>query len=273
MTTRSRAICKPARVSLTLAILAAAVAARGDVVTFQDLTVPQAGYFNGDPGNLDPGDEVSQPWLSAGVAFSNTYGIDAVFDFPYWSGFAYSNVVNTTTAGFTNQYASYPGGGYQSTTYAIAYSSGATVTLPEAAIVSGFQIANTTYGYLAMRDGDVHGFTQPLAAGGWFRVTATGRRSGTPTGSAEFYLADLRGESPPGIVAGWDWFDLSGLGTVDEVGFAFSGSDVGQFGLNTPAYFAMDNLAFAAVPEPAAWALVAAAAGVAAAVRSRRGRR
>lgn len=259
------------RLFSVLIMLAGAVAARGAVVTFEDLTVPQAGYFNGDPGDLDPGDEVSQPWLSAGVAFSNTYGVDADFAFPYWSGFAYSDVVNTTTPGFTNQYASFPGGGYQSATYAVAYASGATVTLPEAAIVSGFRIANTTYAYLAMRDGDQ--FSPALQPGGWFRVTATGRRSGTPTGLAEFYLADLRGGSPPGIVAGWDWFDLSGLGTVDQVGFAFSGSDVGQFGLNTPAYFAMDNLTFAAVPEPATWALVAAAAGVAAAVRTRRGRR
>jgi hypothetical protein len=259
------------RLSAVLIILAGAVAARGAVVTFEDLTVPQAGYFNGDPGNLDPGDEVSQPWLSAGVAFSNTYGVDADFAFPYWSGFAYSDVVNTTTPGFTNQYASFPGGGYQSSTYAVAYADGATVTLPGAAIVSGLRIANTTYASLAMRDGDQ--FSPALQPGGWFRVTATGRRSGSPTGSAEFYLADLRGESPPGIVAGWDWFDLSGLGTVDEVGFAFSGSDVGQFGLNTPAYFALDNLTFATVPEPAAWAVMAAAAGLAAAVRSRRRRR
>lgn len=259
------------RLSAAIAVLAVAAAARGEVVTFQDLTVPQAGYFNGDPGNLDPGDEVSQPWLSGGAAFSNTYGIDGDFSFPYWSGFAYSNVVDTTTAGFTNQYASYPGGGYQSSTYAVAYSNGATVTFPAAVMAAGFRIANTTYGYLAMRDGDQ--FSPALPAGGWFRVTATGRRAGSPTGSAEFYLADQRGGSPPGIIAGWEWFDLSGLGTVDEVGFDFSGSDVGSFGLNTPAYFAMDNLTFTAVPEPAAWVLVAGAGAAAAAARSRRGRR
>lgn len=259
------------RLSAAITVLAVAAAAHGEVVTFQDLTVPQAGFFNGDPGNLDPGDEVSQPWLSGGAGFSNTYGIDPDFAFPYWSGFAYSNVVNTTTAGFTNQYASYPGGGYQSSTYAVAYSDGATVTLPAAATVAGFRIANTTYSYLAMRDGDQ--FSPALPAGGWFRVTATGRRAGSPTGSTVFYLADLRGGSPPGIVAGWEWFDLSGLGTVDEVGFAFSGSDVGSFGLNTPAYFAMDNLTFTAVPEPAAWVLMAGAGAAAAAARSRRGRR
>lgn len=258
------------RLPLALAVLAAAVAARGDVVTFQELTVPQAGYFNGNPGNLAPGDEVVQPWLGGGVSFSNVSGVDADFAFPYWSGFAYSNVVDTTTAGFTNQYASNPGGGYQSSTYAVAYANAATVMLPAAATVAGFRIANTTYAYLAMRDGDQ--FSPALASGGWFRVTATGRRAGSATGSAEFYLADLRGGSPPGIVAGWEWFDLSGLGTVDAIRFDFSGSDVSQWGLNTPSYFAMDNLTFAPVPEPGIWALLAGAVAVAAA-RPWRGRR
>lgn len=250
---------RPLRLALALALVSVAAATRGDVVTFQDLTVPQAGFFNGNPGNLAPGGEVSQPWVSGTAAFSNTYGIDADFAFPYWSGFAYSDVVDTTTPGFSNQYASNPGGGYQSSTYAVAYASGATVTLPTAATVAGFRIANTTYAYLAMRDGDQ--FSPALAAGGWFRVTATGRRSGAVTGSTQFYLADLRGQTPPGIVAGWEWFDLSGLGTVDAVSFDFSGSDVSQWGLNTPAYFAMDNLTFTAVPEPATWMLLAGTVG------------
>jgi hypothetical protein len=45
-----------------------------------------------------------------------------------------------------------------------------------------------------------------------------------------------------------------------------------QWGLNTPSYFAMDNLTFAPVPEPGTWALLAGAVAVAAA-RPWRGRR
>lgn len=245
------------------------------VVNFEDLSVPPAGYFNGDPGNLSPGDAVSQSWTSGNVGFANTFGIDADYAFPYWAGFAYSDVVNTTTNTFENQYAAYPGGGYQSPTYAIAYSRAVAVSLPSPAIVSGFRIANTTYAFLTMRDGDIYGFTQPLAAGGWFLVTATGSLQGASSGSTEFYLADLRGSSPPGLVAGWEWFDLSGLGTVDTIGFTFSGSDVGTFGLNTPAYFAMDDLRYSAiVPEPSTWGLlVVAAGGAAVAARSWRRRR
>jgi len=262
---------------LVLASCIAAGSARGEVVVnFQDLAVPGSGYFNGNPGTLTPGQSVSTPWSSGSVSFANTFGIDSYgdFNYEYWNGFAYSNVVNTTNPAFTNQYASYPGGGYQSSTYAVAYDE-ATVTLPVPTVVAGFRIANTTYAALTMRDGDQYGFTEPLASGtGWFATIATGKLAGATTGTATFYLADLRGASPPGILATWAWFDLASLGTVDRIEFSFDGSDRHPtFGLNTPAYFAMDNLTVSAVPEPATVTLLAVAGlvgGTAAAGRRRR---
>lgn len=252
---------------LVLASSIAAVSARGDVVVdFQDLTVPGSGYFNGNPGTLAPGQSASTPWSSGGVSFANTFGIDSYggFNYEYWNGFAYSDVVNTTDPAFTNQYASYPGGGYQSSTYAVAYADAASVTLPVPTPVAGFRIANTTYAALTMLNGDQYGFTAPLPAGGWFATTATGKLAGSTTGTATFHLADLRGASPPGILATWAWFDLAGLGTVDTIEFSFDGSDKDPiFGLNTPAYFAMDDLTVTAVPEPATWILLAGGAAIA----------
>jgi hypothetical protein len=203
---------------------------------------------------------VGTPWTTQGVSFSNTYGVDASYAFPYWYGFAYSNVVNTTDVTFGNQYASYPGGGYQSANYAVAYSDGATITLPSASALSGFRIANTTYAYGAMMFTDPYNFSTPLGPGSWFSVTAAGSLGGRPTGSLDYYLADLRTPTSPGVLAGWAWFDLSSLGVVDSVSFSFAGSDIGDYGLNTPAYFAMDNLTVAPVPEPATHAMLAAAA-------------
>jgi hypothetical protein len=261
---------------LVLASCIAAVAARADVVVnFQDLTVPGSGYFNGNPGTLTPGQSVSTPWSSGSVSFANTFGIDSYgdFNYEYWNGFAYSNVVNTTNPAFINQYASYPGGGDQLSTYAVAYDE-ATVTLPVPTRVAGFRIANTTYAALTMLNGDQYGFTAPLASGtGWFATTATGKLGATTTGSTTFYLADLRGASPPGILATWAWFDLASLGTVDRIEFSFDGSDKNAQGLLTPAYFAMDDLTISAVPEPATVTLLAVAAlvgGTAAAGRWRR---
>jgi len=275
---RSIKVSSQRRLVMALACVGAVVSpltARGNVVTFEDLSVPPAGFFNGDPGGFSPGQSVSDPWTSGGVDFSNTFGIDATYEYPYWSGFAYSDqtaVVSTTAQGnFADQYQAIPGGGFGLSTYAIAYSDGATVTLPMAASVAGFQIANTAYAGLTMLNGDVYNFSSPLGAGGWFLITADGSLGGVPTGSAEYYLADLRGASPPGVLLTWDWFDLIALGTVDTVTFSFTGSDTGPFGLNTPAYFAMDNLTFTPVPEPSAVAILGSLLAVGAAVwRSRR---
>jgi hypothetical protein len=243
------------------------------VVDFENLAVPASGAFNGDPGTLAPGQSVSTPWTSGGVEFANTFGIDIFsgFTYEYWSGFAYSNVVDTTDPAFQNQYASYPGGGYESAVYAVAYSAAAAVTLPGPSTVAGFRIANTTYAALTMKNGDAYGFSAPLPAGGWFATTATGRLAGTVTGSTTFLLADLRGPAPAGILASWAWFDLSPLGAVDRIEFSFDGSDKGAFGLNTPAYFAMDDLTLTPVAEPASlMTTLAAAAGGLGLVRSRR---
>jgi hypothetical protein len=247
------------------------------VITFEDLTVPAAGFFNGNTGTISPGQSVTTPWTSGSVAFANTFGIDGDFEYSYWGGFSYSNVAAPGAAFFTNQYASNPGGGYNSSNYAVSYQSLfpeflPAITLPLPMTVSGFRIANTTYAYGSMRDGD--GFSQPLAAGtGWFATIATGFLGSSVTGSATYSLGDLRGDPAPGILAGWGWFDLEPLGVVDRVEFTFAGSDVGDYGLNTPTYFAMDDLTLVAVPEPGAWALLVGGAAAWVVLRGRGRRR
>ncbi len=247
---------------LVVAIVCVVRPAPADVVTFEDIPLPPAGYLNGDPGGLQPGQFVSVPFVSGGASFGNTYGVDAYgappnqFIYPYWFGFAISNVVNTTDGSWTNQYASYPGGGYESTNYAVAYADGAMVALPGPATVSGFRIANTTYARSTMVSADPEQFASPLQPpNGYFQVTATGLLGSATTGVVEVFLADFRGASPPGVLADWSWFPLTDLGVVDSVSFTFAGSDVGDYGLNTAAYFAMDNLTYMPVPEPRAMVL------------------
>lgn len=264
-------------VCVAVALVASPV--RGVVIDFEDLGLATGTVDNGNPGGLEPGQSVSVPIVSGGVSFANTYGIDSFggFDYPYWYGFAASavdTVVSGTAKGaFADQYTSYPGGGFGSTSYAVAYGAAAAISLPIPSTVSGFWIANTAYAYCTMANGDEYNFTAALPAGsGWFAATATGRLGVDQTGTVEFFLADLRGASPLGIRSGWNWFDLSALGTVDAIEFSFSGSDVGEFGLNTPAYFAMDDLTVTAVPEPSTWAVLAAAVLATAVARGRRSR-
>lgn len=47
------------------------------------------------------------------------------------------------------------------------------------------------------------------------------------------------------LAEGWQRADLSPLGRVKELTFSISGSDTGDYGLNTPAYFALDNIVVA----------------------------
>ena len=77
------------------------------------------------------------------------------------------------------------------------------------------------------------------------------------TGSIDFYLADFRSvDNGDDFIRGdWSSVDLTPLGNnVTKLRFELSSSDNGMFGMNTPAYFAVDNLV--AVPEPSAMFLL-----------------
>lgn len=77
------------------------------------------------------------------------------------------------------------------------------------------------------------------------------------------------------LLDSWKEVDLSSFVGVDGLDFYLETSDVGQYGPNTPYYFALDSLTFASaapsesgVPEPSTWALlVLGMAGLTAASR------
>ena len=77
----------------------------------------------------------------------------------------------------------------------------------------------------------------------YFVVTATGfDRDGSETGTVQICLADFRTADSGGIVTGWQKFDLSSLGAVNRIVFNCQSSDVGAYGMNTPAYFCVDDI-------------------------------
>jgi Domain of unknown function (DUF4465)/Secretion system C-terminal sorting domain len=61
--------------------------------------------------------------------------------------------------------------------------------------------------------------------------------------TVETYLADFRNSdnSFDYILQNWRWVDLRLLGAVDSVVFSMASSDNGGFGMNTPAYFVIDE--------------------------------
>ncbi len=262
---------KSARVSILVIVLTVMTGSFGAVVNvdLEDLTLGDSeSYWSGNyPVDGVGGTGEVTSFVSRGVRFSNF----SDGDWGFWEGFAYSNMSDTTTPGYANQYSAYTGTGYNAgdDIYAVGYvgfSTIPTVTFESETLVAGGYFTNTTYAALAMLNGEgsAKKFGGPSGDDpDWFVLTITGRDSqANVTGAVDFYLADYRfaDNSRDYIVDTWQFVDLTSLGAVSSIELTLSSSDVGQYGMNTPAYFAMDNLVL--VPEPSTAVLLAAGAVV-----------
>jgi hypothetical protein len=226
-------------------LIGANVAAQAAIIDFDDNVLEPDSYF-------DPLSDTV--WSSGGVDFDHGWNFECC-----WSGFTYSNKTDTTTAGFGNDRSAITGDGVGSgqDNYAIGFTGngGAQLDFGSASTVLGGYFTNATYAYLAMAfgdDGNTPAFVKgPFGEDDWFKVIVTGLDAGgNSLGSLDFLLAD--GAS---VIDAWTWFDLSGLGEVYGLSFSLDSSDQGDFGMNTPAYFAMDSMSV--VPVPAAvWLFV-----------------
>lgn len=217
------------------------------VVTFDDLTLTPNTYWDGSDSTLG--------FTSGGVYFENTYD----FQWDYWSGgFIYSNTTDVTTAGYTNDFSAYTGtGGNSSQNYAVNYG-GTGIDFGTEKVLTSIQLTNTTYAALSMLNGDAFGkqFGDSTNAQGnpdgtngedWFRLLIIGKDAqSVTTDTVIFYLADYRfaNNTQDYIVNTWETVNLSPLGEIQFLEFELQSSDVGGFGMNTPAYFALDNIVY-----------------------------
>jgi Domain of unknown function (DUF4465) len=208
---------------------------------FENLSLSTESYWNGS--DLDGSYTATDTFVSGMATYNNVFSYDDTYQFSSWEGFAYSSLTDTNTDGLNGQYMAIPGQGANSSqTYAIAYcgsyaSIQPTVTLDASMVLSGIHVSNTNYAYYSMLNGD--GFAKQFEAGDWFRLTITGKdEGGLETGSVEFLLAD-----GTNLVNTWQWVELSSLGSVKSLEFSLASSDSDPvFGMNTPAYFALDGL-------------------------------
>lgn len=272
----------PAAASAFALIVSSATAA---VVTFETVSLPPAGFWNGSDLSGTPvvsgapGNEVTtyvQDYPIGDVGFRNNY----TSTYGSWSGFAISNHKDTITPGWGNQYSAYTGGGAGGSAsyavgYYVTYESSTNIAFSGLINLAGLgaSFTNTTWTALDMLNGGDFGSKKFGGVSGndadWLRLSIAGYAAGIPTGNAvDFYLADFRfaDNSLDYIVNDWRFLDFTPLGTVDELRVSMTSSDTGAFGMNTPSYFAMDN--FLAVPEPSA--LLIALSGLGLAARRRR---
>ncbi|MDR0955031.1 MAG: DUF4465 domain-containing protein [Rikenellaceae bacterium] len=110
-------------------------------------------------------------------------------------------------------------------------------------LIESFQVSNATYPALSMIEGDAFAKQFTYEDADWLKLVITGyNAAGTATGTVDYYLADFRSATAPGVVEGWKQVNLSSLGKVNRLEFSFESSDTGLYGVNTPTYFCFDDL-------------------------------
>lgn len=205
----------------------------GDAVTatFDDNYLAENSHFAGD--NSDD------------KFFSGSYAFNTANMGSWWYGYSISNSTSTAFNSLNDQFNSAVGAGVDgSSNYCVAYPSGLNVDVTnkeEGDSIAGVFISNNAYAISSMSTGD--SFAKKFAQGDWFKLSAVGNTAnGTKT--VDFYLADFTStnEADHYMLDSWQWMDLRALGKVTSVMFMLTSSDNGQWGMNTPAYFCMDNL-------------------------------
>jgi hypothetical protein len=211
-----------------------AVVDQTSVVGFEDITVPVNGYID-----------------SVGVTnqFSTTsFTFQSIYNSQYSyleKGFALSTQKDTITEGTKSQYASYAGSGSgNSNTYIVSVGTSMFKMPTKATTLISLDITNTTFAALSMKNGDQFAKKFTAQDKDFLKVWIRGYAAGKIKDSIEVYLANFQSTNPSEhyIQKSWKKVDLSKLNPVDSVNFKLESSDNSPYGMNTPAYFAIDNI-------------------------------
>jgi hypothetical protein len=223
------------------------------VANFENLTLSTESFWDGSDLSGTHNDGVfSANFQSGDFIFPNQF--DTTWGAPgYWlGGFAYSNMTDSITSGPGNKYSAKAGtGANNSEIYAICNNNSSLTTnsITQVNLID-FKITNSTYAYNSMRDGDDFAKKFGGASGDdpdWFKVTIKTFGNNVLIDTLDYYLADFRfsDNSLDYIKKDWDhvlMYTPSLSQSVDSIYFTFSSSDVGSFGMNTPAFLAIDDI-------------------------------
>ena len=280
-------ILKLRKFAVVSAALFASCILNANVATFEDVDIvtdPSAMNGHGEALRFESGSGDNY-WASADATFvinENSYGS--------WSGVTASKSTDTEYVDFNDQYTSITGSGYDgSSQYGIVYYSswaGGTVDMMTSELVdfSSMYITNTTYTYNSLSNGDSYAKSlqdyADLSQYAELKITIKGIDSqGEYTANSvevilgNTYLNEDTGKWEVYILQDWELIDLTTLNETDGLyglNFTVEGTDKSGGFDNWPTYFAMDNISYTAVPEPATFAMIFGTLAVALAAYKRR---
>lgn len=124
--------------------------------------------------------------------------------------------------------------------------------------VKGAYFNLNSYPYYCIEFGDA--YARAFNNGDKFTLTVHGIAADETEKTVDVTLASYTNGNLT-INRGWKYVDLSALGAVNQLYFTMSSTDIGEWGMNTPAYFCMDKLSVASDPD-SSLAQVAARAAI-----------
>jgi hypothetical protein len=222
---------------------------KAQVADFENLTLSAESYWDGsDLSGTHNNGVFTSEFQSGDFIFPNEY--DTTWGMPgYWlGGFAYSNMTDTVTSGPGNKYSAKAGAGANNSSNYVVSQNGSSFNIDFPNQILRFKITNSTYAYNSMRDGDMFAKKFGGATGNdpdWFKVNIKFYLLGNHQDSVDFYLADFRfnDNSQDYIIKDWTSVDINPImNTFDSVYFELSSSDVGAWGMNTPAFLCLDDI-------------------------------
>jgi len=210
-------------------------------VDFENINLGAQGYNNGS--------DLSGGFESSGLFLKNNYSPSM----NVWEGFSISSTTDTVTTDYANQYSSFAGAASEGSKYAIAFSFNPSVLVNSNPLqlkkLISFRYSNSTIAALIMKNGD--GFSKKFGGVSgndpdFFKLRVINYFNGQKTDSAEVFLADFRNidNSQDFIVKSWRTATFNFSSPFDSLSFQLQSSDNGAFGMNTPAYFCLDEIQF-----------------------------
>jgi hypothetical protein len=215
-------------------------------VTFEALPLPTSNYWKGTAGVA--GDTTFVDGITSFTNFNDTTGGGN-----FWSGWGYSATTDTIDPSYANEMSAIAGKGHNSSNvYGVAYvaydAAYNQIKFSTPRFIQSMYITNTTLAFRSMQNGDAFAKKFGGTTGSdpdFFCLHITAWYQGNPVNdTVHFYLADFRDSNNANdyIIKNWTFVDLSTLGIVDSLTYSLSSSDTNSFGLNTPAYFCVDDI-------------------------------
>ena len=229
-----------------------AAATKSLTISFENQTLNENGFWIGDAkGNSysysdDWGGKTTtytdNAYVEGPVSFPVTYNLyeSAYGNSDFWSGFAISNRTETSFNAATltpDQYNSTIGGAHSGKNFCVLTTYGEKISLGEkGAIIKGLFYTNSAYTMSSILKGDSYAGA-PFEKEDWLKCTITGTKANGTTASVDIDLAK-------DFEFAWRWLyaDLSSLGKVVTLDFAFTGSRSNDWGVLTPAYICLDDI-------------------------------